>query len=168
MIDIDTLLRVTRGISKTEIGAVIEVFQTLRRPGYVDAPPPTVSDGWGGIREAMVEVYGKVPKYSGRDRPATRKCPQPGWRYLQMVKRPKNGRVAGTRSRVIFGDEAEVLDLLGEKPPMWNATISRCAISTVAWYPRRWATPTSLKCTGQRLHGRTPCTTWPAPQNVMP
>ena len=58
----DTRLRVARGIAKTETEASIEVFQTLKRRGHPDAPPPTVSDGWGGIDDAMVEVYGKVPE----------------------------------------------------------------------------------------------------------
>jgi hypothetical protein len=113
MIDSDTRLRVARGIGKTETEASMEVFQTLKRRGHPDAPPPTVSDGWGGIREAMVEVYGKVPEYSGRGRPPTRKRPQPDWQYLQVVKKRENGRVVGTYLRVIYGDKEEVLRLLG-------------------------------------------------------
>jgi hypothetical protein len=113
MIDIDTRLRVARSIAKTETEAAMEVFQTLKRRGHPDAPPPTVSDGLGGIREAMVEVYGKVPEYSGRGRPPTRKRPQPGWKGLQVVKQRKKGRVVRTRLRVVYGDEAEVLQLLG-------------------------------------------------------
>ena len=49
MIDIDNRLRADRGIAKTETEASIEVFQALKRRGHPDAPPPTVSDGWGGI-----------------------------------------------------------------------------------------------------------------------
>ena len=86
MIDMDTRLRVARGIAKTETEASIEVFQTLQRRGHPDAPPPTVSDGWGGIDNAMIEVYGQVPAYKGIGRPPTRKRPQPGWQYVQMVK----------------------------------------------------------------------------------
>ena len=89
MIDIDTRLRVARGIGKTETEASMKVFQTLNRRGHPDAPPPTISDGWGGINEAMVEVYGKVPEYCGHGRPPTRKRPLPGWQYLQMVKQRK-------------------------------------------------------------------------------
>lgn len=100
-------------MGKTETEASIEVFETLKRRGHPDAPPAIVSDGLGGIREAMVEVYGKVPKYSRRGRPPTRKRPQPGWQYLQVVKQRKNGHVVGTRLRVVYGDEAEVLELLG-------------------------------------------------------
>ena len=66
MIDIDTRLRVSRGIAKTETEASEEVFQTLRQNrGHPEKPPPTISDGWGGIREAMVQVWGKVPEYRG-------------------------------------------------------------------------------------------------------
>jgi len=113
MINADTRLRVARGIGKTETEASMEVFQTLKRRGHPDAPPPTVSDGWGGIREAMVEVYGKAPEYSGRGRPPTRKQPQADWQYLQVVKKRKNGRVVGTYLRLIYGDREEVLRLLG-------------------------------------------------------
>jgi hypothetical protein len=114
MIDMDTRLRVARGIAKTETEASQEVFETLKRRGHPDAPPPTVSDGWGGIDDAMVEVYGVVPEYEGIGRPPTRKQPQPGWQYLQVVKQRENGRVVGTQLRVIFGDEEEVLKLLGK------------------------------------------------------
>jgi len=114
MIDMDTRLRVARGIAKTETEASVAVFETLKERGHPQAPPPTVSDGWGGIREAMVEVYGQVPEYCGRGRPPTQKQPQPGWQYLQVVKKRENGRVVGTELRVIYGDEEEVLALLGQ------------------------------------------------------
>ena len=114
MIDMDTRLRVARGIGKTETEASQEVFETLKRRGHPDAPPPTVSDGWGGIDDAIVEVYGVVPEYKGTGRRPSRKQPQPGWQYLQVVKQRENGRVVGTELRVIFGDEEEVLALLGK------------------------------------------------------
>lgn len=114
MIDPDTRLRVARGIAKTETEASVEVFETLKERGHPEGPPPTVSDGWGGIREAMVEVYGQVPPYAGRGRPPTKKQPQPGWQYLQVVKVRHQGRVTGTELRVIYGEEAEVLALLGQ------------------------------------------------------
>jgi hypothetical protein len=112
MIEVGTRLRAAGGIAKNETQASIEVFQTLKRRGHPNAPPPTVSDGWGGIREAMVEVYGRVPEYSGVGRPPTKKRPQAGWQYLQVVKQRENGRVVGTHLRVIYGDKKEVLQLL--------------------------------------------------------
>jgi hypothetical protein len=113
MIDMDSRLRVARGIAKTETDACVQVFQTLKRRGHPDAPPPTVSDGWGGIDDAMVQVYGVVPEYKGVGRPPTRKRPQPGWKYLQVVKQRENGRVVGVKLRVIYGDKETVLALLG-------------------------------------------------------
>ena len=114
MIDMDSRLRVARGIAKTETEACVQVFQTLKRRGHPDAPPPTVSDGWGGIDDAMVQVYGVVPEYKGVGRPPTRKRPQPGWKYLQVVKQRENGRVVGVKLRVIYGNKEEVLALLGK------------------------------------------------------
>ena len=62
----------------------------------------------------MVAVDGKVPEYSGAGRPPTKKCPQPCWQYLQLVKQREKGRLIGTKLRVIFGHEAEVVNLLGK------------------------------------------------------
>ena len=126
MIDMDTRLRVARGIAKTETEASIEVFQTLKARGHPSAPPPTISDGWGGIDDAMVEVYGKVPEYKGIGRPPTRKRPQPGWQYVQMVKQRENGRVIGVKVRVVFGDPVATLELLGRS----TAYIERSHLTT--------------------------------------
>ncbi len=60
MIEIDTRLRLARGIAKTETKASITVFETLKRRGHPEAPPAVVSDGWGGIKQAMIAVYGQV------------------------------------------------------------------------------------------------------------
>ncbi len=115
MVDMDRRLRVARGIAKTETQASIEVFQTLQRRGHPDGPPPTISDGWGGIDEAMVHVYGLVPAYGGRGRPPSRKKPGAAWQYLQMVKmRDDHGKLQGVKLRVVFGTQAEVLALLGK------------------------------------------------------
>ena len=113
MIDTDSRLRAARGSGKTEKEASIAVFQKLKKRGHPDGPPPTISDGWGGIREAMVEVYGKVPEYSGRGRPPSKKQPQPEWKYLQIVKERDKGRFLGTRLRAVYGGLQELIELLG-------------------------------------------------------
>lgn len=114
MLDMDTRLRVARGIAKTETKASLQVFQTLKQRGHPDGPPPTISDGWGGIDDAMVEVYGQVPAYKGTGRPPTRKQPLPGWQYVQMIKQREHGRVVDIKVRVVFGDPVETLKLLGQ------------------------------------------------------
>lgn len=115
LLDMDSRLRVARGIAKDETQASLAVFQTLQRRGHPNAPPPTISDGWGGIDEAMIAVYGLIPEYGGRGRPPTRKKPGKAWQYLQMVKqRDAHGKLTGIKLRVIFGSKAEVLQLLGK------------------------------------------------------
>jgi len=106
---VTTRLRVGRGIGKTETEASIELLRQLQRRGHPDAPPPLVSDGWGGHREALLEVYGTVPAYSGHGRQPSRKRPGGAWRYLQMVKQRAQGRVTGVEAKVIFGNPARVL-----------------------------------------------------------
>jgi hypothetical protein len=114
MLDVNSRLRVARGIAKTETDASVIVFETLKERGHPDKPPPTLSDGWGGIREAMVEVYGTVPPYSGYGRPPTRKQPGVDWQYLQMVKiRNEQGRLLDIELRAIFGDKETLMKLLG-------------------------------------------------------
>lgn len=115
MLDMDSRLRVARGIAKNETQASKEVFCILKRRGHPDGPPPTISDGWGGIDDAMIDVYGHVPEYGGRGRPPTRKKPGSDWMYLQMVKqRDERGRFQGTKLRVIFGTKSQVTALLGK------------------------------------------------------
>jgi hypothetical protein len=112
---VDSRLRVARGIAKNETLASLEVFQTLKRRGHPDKPPPAISDGWGGIDDAMLETYGIVPEYSGRGRPPTRKKAQSDWQYVQMIKqRDEHGRLQGIKIRVVYGNQAEVIALLGE------------------------------------------------------
>ena len=68
-----------------------------------------MSDGWGGHREALVQVYGQVPEYQGHGRPPTRKQPVDGWHYTQMVKqRDAKGNLIGVDIRVIYGDETTI------------------------------------------------------------
>ena len=98
MIDMDTRMRLARGIAKNETRASVEVFSALKRRGHPESPPPIASDGRGGIGEAMVEVYGKVPAYQGRGRPPARKRPDPAWQYLQVVKQRPLWASTGTKN----------------------------------------------------------------------
>lgn len=100
-------MRVGRGIGQTETQGAIELWQQIKqRDAHADCPPSILSDGWGGHREALVQVYGQVPEYGGRGRPPTRKRPLEGWHYTQMVKqRDATGHLVGVDIRVIYGDD---------------------------------------------------------------
>lgn len=110
----DTRLRVGRGGAKTETEASVQALTLLKTRSQSDRPPALVSDGWGEHREALVEVYGKVPPYAGRGRLPTRKQPQPDWQPMQVVKPRENGRVKGAQTRVMNGAAQAVLTVLGK------------------------------------------------------
>jgi len=114
-------LRVGRGIGQSETHAAIDLWQQVKqRDAHANHPPPVLSDGWGGHREALVQVYGKVPEYSGRGRPPTRKQPVDGWHYTQMVKqRDEKGNLIGVDIRVIYGD---------------GTTLEQTGTRTVGWF----------------------------------
>ncbi len=113
-IDMDTRLRVGRAIGKTEEEVAEQIMAQLRTRGHSDAPPAITTDGNGSYREAMLETWGQVPKDSGRGRPPTRKQPQPGWQYLQVVKHRSGSRVTRVSIHVVYGNPEEVLSLLGQ------------------------------------------------------
>ena len=91
----------------------MQALTMVKRRSGMESPPPLVSDGWGGHREALVSVWGQAPPYSGRGRPPTRKQPQEGWQYLQVVKEREKGHVTGVRLEVPYGDRETVIALLG-------------------------------------------------------
>ena len=127
LLDSDSRLRVARGIGKDETEASLKVFQTLQQRGHPDAPPPLISDGWGGIDDAMVAVYGQVPEYSGRGRPPVYPRPGEGWLYLQMVKqRDEHGRLQGVHLKAVCGNQEELVELLGRS----TAYIERSQLTT--------------------------------------
>jgi hypothetical protein len=100
-------LRVGRGIGQTETQAAIALWtQVKQRDAHRNSPPPVLSDGWGGHREALLEGYGHVPPYTGRGRHPVRKQPAADWHYTQMVKqRDATGNLIGIDLRVIYGDD---------------------------------------------------------------
>lgn len=114
MIEIDTRLRAARGLEKTETEASQAAFQHLKARGNAHTPPPLISDGWGGIDQALIEVYGQVPPYQGRGRPPSKKQAGEDWQYLQVIKhRDTHGSLQEVELKVVLGDEAQVLATLG-------------------------------------------------------
>lgn len=114
MLDIDSRLRAATAVEQNESIASQSVFEIIKRRGHPEAPPPTITDGWGGIDDAMINVYGLVPAYVGRGRPPTLKRPGDGWLYLQMVKQHDDqGHFTGTKLKAIYGELDQLVNLLG-------------------------------------------------------
>lgn len=87
----------------------------LQRRGHPEVPPPLISDGWGGIDEALIYVYGRVIQYSGQGRPPTRPKPAQDWLYLQMIKhRDEHGHLVDIELKAVWGILGELIALLGK------------------------------------------------------
>lgn len=127
ILDIDSRLRVARGIGKNETEASKKAFQMLQQRGHPESPPPLISDGWGGIDDAMLDVYGTVPQYCGHGRPPTQPKPGKDWLYLQMIKqRDERGKLQGIELKAVWGSKAELIKLLGKS----TAYIERSNLTT--------------------------------------
>jgi len=110
----DTRLRVGRAIGKDEEEIAEALMGQLKARGHPEAPPAIATDGKGSYREAMVETWGKVPEYTGRGRPPTRKQAQSDWHYLQVINHRSGSRLTGVTIKVVYGDPEEVRRQLGE------------------------------------------------------
>jgi hypothetical protein len=76
-------------------------------------PPAISSDGNDSYPEAMLETWGKLPEYSGRGRPPTRKQPHSEWKCIQVTKHRSGSRLIGITYRVVYGDPMVVPNLMG-------------------------------------------------------
>ena len=160
MTDIDTRLRAARGLGKDETKASVEAFESLRRRGHPQAPPPIASDGWGGITEAMIKVWGRIPPYRGRGRPPTRKLPGDDWQYLQMIKhRDKRGRLMEIEAKVVFGAEQAVRQLLGENTAYAERNHLTMRHFNGRLVRKSLAFSKKSGCWQSQLHGKTSTTT---------
>jgi IS1 family transposase len=93
------------------------------------AIPLFTSDELRHYRDALLRVYGiheeaeKRPRRRGRPRkPKLR--PPPELRYAQVVKHRRKGRVVSITTKVIFGKEHEVKELLEASPVSTGVNIS--------------------------------------------
>lgn len=108
MIEVETRLRVGRGIGKTETQASLELLQQLKRRGHPEAPPPWVSDGGAVIGKPCLKSTVKCRSTAGGDAHHRSNSPLPGGQYVQRVKQGEKGRGSGVKSRVIFGNPEQV------------------------------------------------------------
>jgi hypothetical protein len=144
LIETHTRLRAGRGLGHNETEAAIDLWTCVqRRQAHHDSPPPLVSDGWGGHREARVAVYGHVPPYRGRGRPPTRKQPDATWQSTQMVKpHDAQGHFIGVDIRMVYGN-ADTLNITGQSTAYserTNLTARHMNSRLVRWaFPNRWS-----------------------------
>jgi hypothetical protein len=72
------------------------------------------SDGWF-YEEVLTQVYGtsEPVAYQGRGRrPHPIQVADPALKYAQVIKERKNGKVVNVRTRIVLGDELEILDII--------------------------------------------------------
>jgi hypothetical protein len=104
---------VGRAIGKNEEEVAAAMMSQIKERCNPVEPPAIASDGNDSYPEAMLETWGKLPEYSGRGRPPTRKQPEPGWRCLQVTKHRSGNRIIRITHRVVYGDPGEVPDFMG-------------------------------------------------------
>lgn len=90
----ETRLRIGRAIEKTEEEVAPKLMEQVKRHAPDAGPPAMSTDGKGAYREAMLEIWGKVPKYHGRGAPPKLLQPEKDWQYLQVVKKEKEGNLS--------------------------------------------------------------------------
>ena len=106
-------MRVGRAIGKNEDRVALVMMSQIRGRCNHKIPPAIAIDGNDSYPEAMLNTWGKLPEYSGRGRPPTRKQPRPEWKCLQVTKHRSGSRLIGISYRVVYGDPKEVPCLMG-------------------------------------------------------
>jgi hypothetical protein len=104
---------VGRAIGKNEEEVAMIMMSQIRDRCNPIEPPAISSDGNDSYPEAMLETWGKLPEYSGRGRPPTRKQPMPGWKCLQVTKHRSGSRLIRITHKVVHGDPKEVPEIMG-------------------------------------------------------
>ena len=102
-----------RAIGKNEEEVAVVMMSQIRDRYNPIEPPAISSDGNDSYPEAMLEIWGKLPEYTGRGRPPTNKQPQPKWKCLQVIKHRSGSRLIGITHKVVYGDPSEVPDFMG-------------------------------------------------------
>jgi hypothetical protein len=104
---------VARAIGKNEEEVAVVMMSQIKDRCNPIEPPAISSDGNDSYPEAMLEIWGKLPEYTGRGRPPTQKQPQPRWKCLQVIKHRSGSRLIGITHKVVYGDPSEVPDFMG-------------------------------------------------------
>lgn len=91
-----------------------QVFSNKIKQNSNGKAPYIESDGWFYAQVLSKTYSTKVePPYGGRGRkPVPRRLVDPFLKYAQVVKERKNGKITNIFTRIVLGDELEILDIL--------------------------------------------------------
>lgn len=95
--------------------------------------------GWF-YENVLIEVYGNLQEvpYKGRGRkPLPKLIPNPELKYAQVVKERENGTVVKISTRIVLGNELEILEIL-DKSERCN-TISTSFVETGPPVRPKWS-----------------------------
>jgi hypothetical protein len=94
--------------------AEAQVFSDKIKQNSNGNAPYIESDGWF-YEEVLTETYStkvEIP-YCGRGRkPLPKRVVDPSLKYAQVVKERKNGKITNISTRIVLGNELEILDIL--------------------------------------------------------
>jgi hypothetical protein len=91
-----------------------QVFSDKIKQNSNGNAPYIESDGWF-YEEVLAQTYSKTQEvpYCGRGRkPLPKRVVEPSLKYAQVVKERKNGKITKISTRIVLGDELEILDIL--------------------------------------------------------
>lgn len=113
----DTRLFLIHHEGKRSAEDAIELFKEIEKMRDASSPIPVfISDDWDAFEEGLVNVYGRIelPEYKGIGRkPLPKMIPVEDLKYIKVYKKKAKGYVVSTFSRIVLGDTAEILEMLG-------------------------------------------------------
>jgi hypothetical protein len=62
----------------------------------------------------LLKTWGTVPEYCGTVRPPTLPKPEEDWKYVQVIKNRKGGKLIRVKTKIVYGDPKVVKALMGE------------------------------------------------------
>jgi len=113
----DTRLFLFHHEGKRSVEDAIKLFSEIEKMRNASSPIPIfISDDWDAFEEGLVNVYGQIelPQYKGIGRkPLPKLMPVKDLKYIKVYKKSVKGYVISTVNRVVFGDQDEILEMLG-------------------------------------------------------
>lgn len=113
----DTRMFLFHHEGKRSVEDAVKLFGEIEKMRNASSPIPIfISDDWDAFEEGLVNVYGQIelPQYKGIGRkPLPKLMPVKDLKYIKVYKKRVKGHVISTVSRIVFGDQDEILEMLG-------------------------------------------------------